>query len=57
MYDDVSFGDLVKNEIRIGKCYQTAYRRIVGAHADMRMRQKQVYDGLYPRLNTRGTLG
>jgi hypothetical protein len=28
-----------------------------GAHSDMRMCQKQVYDGLYPRLNPRRTLG
>src|SRR5712691_8424197 len=49
--DDLGFGDLVEDEIRVRRGRQASNDRIIRADADMGMNQEKVDDRLYARLN------
>jgi len=49
--DDLSFGDFVKDEIGIGRGWQSPDRRVIGARADQRMNRQKADERLKAGLN------
>jgi hypothetical protein len=54
--NDFGFSGLVKNDIRIGRCRQTANGGIIGANADVGMKQEKVDNSLNASLDALGSL-
>jgi len=51
MNDDFGFCGFVKNDVRVGRCRQTADSGIICAHADVRVKQEKVDNSLNAGLN------
>jgi hypothetical protein len=54
--DDLGFGSLVENEMRIRQCRHAPDGRVVRAGADARMQQQKIDDRLNAGLHAAGTL-
>jgi hypothetical protein len=50
--DDLLFGGFVKDEIGIGRGWQTPDRRVIGARADQRVNRQKADENLNAGLNT-----
>lgn len=50
--DDLVFGDFIKDEIGIGRGWQTSDRRVIGARADQRMNRQKADESLNAGLDT-----
>ena len=56
MDDEVVACDLVKDQVRVGRCVDAADGLIVRLYSDVRMRQQQIDNCLDAGVNSRGSL-